>query len=358
MQHENQGIYTYQTDEIDLRKLVKSLIERKWFIFGFTGFVALLAIVYVLSLPPSPFIVKTTFLKPDKSSVLHLNKMNYLNETMESLHSSFLANLNKKTFQRKVFIEGDYLTKLNKKNKPIDDVDGYMNGFLASISIELGETSISGAGSSFEAPCSVSIQVAGTKTSVAAEFLDDLIAQTNNKTVSEYIHLINQMIAARLAEISLDRKLSILHKKNARLSKIDELTNSATIARSLGVIKNNFGQDSINSSSTAITVGDRRTHPDWYLYGETALLKRVEILKNVNDEEEFPEIDRLDSEKIRLKSFNIEQDGINAMQLNQTAFASQISYNNKLILVQAIFGGFMLSIFLVLMMNLFKEDEA
>ena len=57
MQQSNQEIYPYQTDEIDLKKLFNSLVARKNFIFGLTGFVTLLAIMYALNLTP---IYKTT----------------------------------------------------------------------------------------------------------------------------------------------------------------------------------------------------------------------------------------------------------------------------------------------------------
>ena len=99
MQQNNQEIYSYKTNEIDLRKIVKTLKERKWFIFGFTSFVTLHAIVYVLSLTSSPieYIAKTSFLKPTKSSVISLNKSGFLNETDATVYSSFLSNINKKT---------------------------------------------------------------------------------------------------------------------------------------------------------------------------------------------------------------------------------------------------------------------
>ncbi len=43
----------YQEDEIDLKQLFRSLADRKWFIFGFTGFITALAIAYALSIPPT-----------------------------------------------------------------------------------------------------------------------------------------------------------------------------------------------------------------------------------------------------------------------------------------------------------------
>ena len=101
MQQSNQETYTYQVEEFDLRKLAKSLKERRWFIFGFTGIATLLAILYTLSLPPLPYEIKAGFLKPDKTSLHEINKSKLLESfittdftdtTEERLHSSFLKN--------------------------------------------------------------------------------------------------------------------------------------------------------------------------------------------------------------------------------------------------------------------------
>ena len=37
MQQDNQQTYPYQSDEIDLKKLLNSLVARKYLIFGLTG---------------------------------------------------------------------------------------------------------------------------------------------------------------------------------------------------------------------------------------------------------------------------------------------------------------------------------
>jgi uncharacterized protein involved in exopolysaccharide biosynthesis len=96
MQQNSRETYSYQTEEkeIDFRKLAKSLKERRWFIFGFTGFVTLLAIVYVLLLtPPSiSYIATTSFTKPSKSSFI-LNNDKIPSVTRESIYSLFLYNI-------------------------------------------------------------------------------------------------------------------------------------------------------------------------------------------------------------------------------------------------------------------------
>ena len=103
MQQDNHQTYPYQTDEIDLRKLAKSLKERRWFIFGFTGIVTLLAIVYVLLLlPPSiSYTATTSFLSPSQSSVMSLNRFPLTNETSESIFTIYLKKTIVNKFTKK-----------------------------------------------------------------------------------------------------------------------------------------------------------------------------------------------------------------------------------------------------------------
>ena len=132
--------------------------------------------------------------------------------------------------------------------------------------------------------------------------------------------------------------------------------------------------------------------PEWYLFGEKALLERVEILKSRTSDDPFiPElvnlnnqineiqnnnllqtleerqddspfiarINELDVESAKLKSFVLDITGIDAMQIQQYASAQPIKSNskNKLLIVLALIGGFVMSIILALLMNLFKEEE-
>ena len=406
MQQNSRETYPYQTEEkeIDFRKLAKSLIERIRFIFGFTGFVTLLAIVYVLLLPPPSisYIATTSFTKPSKSSFI-LNNVKIPSVTRESIYSSFLDNIIIESLQKKVFTEGDYLSRLNKQNELVGDVDENISGFLNSASLE-----INGALSTF------SIQ--GTNAKILTDFLNELVIEANNKTVNEIKSINKQKIAFSLDEIATqvreindqieESKLKAKEEdaqkikeindqingarykaEQGRLNEIVRLTDFAKLARSLGIIETNF----TNSDTTLIVA------PYWYLHGERALLEEIKILENrVNNDpfipllvtlnnrlievqnnktlktlEEyqidslfFDRINKLDKEKYKLESnaLSLDSSVINAIQLVQSASAKQIPIKpiksrKKLIVVMTFFGGFMSSILLVLLMNLLKEDE-
>jgi chain length determinant protein (polysaccharide antigen chain regulator) len=100
--------------------------------------------------------------------------------------------------------------------------------------------------------------------------------------------------------------------------------------------------------------------PDWYLYGEKALLQRIEILESRTSDEPFiPELVPLDIEKNKLEISIIDQTGAKSMQVSQLAFTPTfpIKPKKRRIILLAFFGSFMMSIFLALFMNIFKPDE-
>ena len=459
MQQDNQQTYPYQTDEIDLGKLVKRIAEYRWGIFGFTGIVTLLATIYVLLLPPSPYLVTTSFLSPSQSSVMSLNRFPLTNETSESIFTSYLKKLSSINLQRKIFFENDYLAALNPKNEPIDDVEGYFIRFISSISIEAPvtkQTKDETVGNLLEKPYSISLK--GINDEIISSFLNELTASANSETVNDLISIIKQKIDIRLDEISKEHGLLLEGAQQDRLSQIERikeedgqkireindqidalryraqqvrlnqitiLSKAAKLAGSLGIIENNLKQISESESNFNLNIAindDEDDLPEWYLYGEKALLERVELLESVtsddpfipelvtltnqlkeiqnnntlktleerqNDDPFIPEIialkktlkevqlnnvlktleereddspfiariRELDIERINLESFDPNPSGIDAMQLTQSAYSEKIPNKNILIIAVALIGGFMFSIFLALLTNLFKEDE-
>ena len=431
MQQSNQELYPDQTDEIDLRKLAKLLKERRWFIFGSTGFVTLLAIVYVLSLPPPSikYIATTSFMTPSESSELSLNRFKLTSETTETIFASFLKKLSVKELQEKVFYENDYLAALNPENESIDDVKDYVSGFLGSISLVAPPQLSDGSGKTIvnliEKPYLMSIQ--GSNGEIISSFLNELVVSANSETVDDLINIARQKIDIRLDEISSEHGLLLIKAKKDRqsqihrikeedaqkirelndqidalrykeqqnrLNRITRLSNAAKLAGTLGIIENNLGQISKgnNEINLNIAINEGDDLPEWYLFGEKALLERVEILKNLTSDDPFiPElvtlnnqinevqnnnllqtleerqddspfiarISELDVEKIKLQSTNLESSSINAMQVFEYARSQKIpnESQNKQIVLVALFGGFVLSIVLAMLMSLFKEEE-
>jgi len=428
MQQSNQEINPYQPDGIDLRRLAKLLKEGMWLIFGFTGIVTLLAIVYALSLPPSPYVSIASVVSPGQSSVLSLNKFPLTNETSETIFTNYLRKLSEKEFQKNFFYGNDYLTVLNPGNEPIDDVENYVSGFLSSISVEAPDTKQSVG----ESPHLISMQ--GSDGEIISRFLNELVVSANSETVNDFITITNQKIAIRLNQIAEERGLLLARAKKDRLSlilrikeedaqktrelnylieraknkakkerlnDIQTLTAAAKLAGFLGIIENNLGQISYSNTDINLNIALEDVDlPEWYLFGEKALLARVELLKNRTSDDPFiPElislnnkindiqnnnllqtleerqddspfifvfdefknmitpINVLDIERTNLESIILESSGIDAMQLAHPPVTRQIPNPRRTIVVISFVAGFVLSIFLVLMMHLFKEDD-
>jgi len=348
----NNNSNQYFEDEIDLRQILKSLKERSLFIFGFTSVVTLIVIGYVLSLtaPPTQYKIDTAFLKPSESSVIKLNQSFFLNEKDESIYDKFLINLNSPVLQGKVFIDGGYAEKLG-----IADVNSYITNFTKSISITKDKSKMG-----IELP-----HILTTKTSnpdVVSEFINEILATADKVTINSFINVAKLNISYRLIELTKKRLELLSESQQSRLNEIIALKNAAALASSLNIIDSNLSQFNKGSSSMnlSIAIQSGANIPDWYLYGETALLRMIESLENrVNDEPYIPQIVTLNTEISKLESVSLDSTGINAMQLYQNVTSQIIPTKNKnrLMIVIAFIGSFLLSILLVFLMNAFKEED-
>jgi LPS O-antigen subunit length determinant protein (WzzB/FepE family) len=394
-------------------------------------------------------------------------------------------------FQRKIFDENNYLTKLNPDNKPIKNLEDFFAEFSESITLETNKIQKNTEKLNYEKPVKISLQ--GSDAQVISNFLNDLAKTADTETVNEFLTIIQHKIDIRLEAIDRQRGLLLSRAKQDRLSKIarikvedkqkineindqiERLRNKAKqnrldkitrtekenqliieklndkiqtlrvkakqdrsnkiqvlsddvkMAFDLGIIDNNFKKISSNkeqSSTLTVAIGDNQKLPKWYLYGQNALLKEINILKNrTSDDAYIPEIvnlqsqievaandkdlkalinrdnddayiieivnlqnnlsaiksnrtlntlelrkddgpfiaeiNKLDIEAIKLQSFKPSAVGINAMQLNQHAYPTEtaIKPKKKLIVAVAFIAGFILSIFLVFIMNAFRKED-
>jgi chain length determinant protein (polysaccharide antigen chain regulator) len=362
MQQDNQEPYPYQTDEINRRELLNSLIARKFLILGLTAFITLLSVLYSFNLTPI-YKASTSFTSPSDSSMFFLNKMTIMNsELKNSVFSQYLTSLSSRAFQRKVFIDGDYLAALNIKNEPIDDVDSYSAGFLNSINLSPPPLTKKERDLGFLTELPYSLSMEGGNADVISSYLNDLVESANTNTINELTDFFELKINNRLDAISLERNLLLIQEKQRRLNEIEVLVTSASMARSLGIIDNNFQGISGENGSNArnISILENKNFPNWYMYGQRALTERISLLENrINDEPFIDKLVGLNIEKLKLESIIIDSSGIDAMILSQSAMVpkSPIRPNKRLIVLIAFIGGFMMSIFLALIMNTFKPDE-
>jgi len=374
MNEDNSG--QYYDDTVDLRQLFKSLKERSRFIFGFTGIVTLITIVYLLYFsPPSQYKVEASFLGPTEISIIRLNQYSEKAFLAETVYTKFLTTINSSAFQIEMFDDDGYLKKLQKEDELIVDVDKYIAEFIKSISLKKKQDPKEVGLPLPKEPHILSIETSNPD--VVSEFLDAIITKADKDTINYFIDAHNLITANRLTELTAKRSELIGDARQSRLNQIVTFKDAAAIASSLDIIESNLSQlnkGSINMDLAKTEVITPKIYsfnqesfdinnptlnlPNWYLFGETSLLKMIESLETrASDEAFIPELIELDSEILKLKSFRIDSAGINANQLYKAASGEILPSKNLLITALAFIGSFMLSILLVFLMIALKEED-
>lgn len=425
MDQSKQGAQIYQDNEINLRALFNSLVARKFLIAGLTAFVTILAILYALNLTPT-YKAISSFTSPSSNSITNINRLNIITETKESVFSQFLTNLSSKDLQKQAFIKGDFITSFNTDNSPIDDVEAFIYGVIGSVTVHSPNLNQAQKNLAFLTELPYSVTIEGSSAELISKYLNTLVDLANSETIMDLISFSEMKIYNRLEEINIERNL-LLKKaeqdrflkierikeedgqkirqindqidrarykaKETRINQITLLTDSIKLAKSLGIKDNNFKlfNDAENSDFT-IAIGESKDLPDWYLYGEKALIQTVELLKNRKSDDPFipelvtlnnqlnevqknnvlitletrqddspfvAELINLDVEKIQLESRIVVMNDVNAMQLSQISIPpkSPIKPNKRMIVLLAFIVSFMMSVFLALIMDALKPDE-
>ena len=75
-------------------------------------------------------------------------------------------------------------------------------------------------------------------------------------------------------------------------------------ARDLGIVENNFKKiNSSKDSTLTLSIGDNQKLPNWYLYGEKALIKEIELLQSRESDEPFiARVNEIDYEIDKIKN--------------------------------------------------------
>jgi len=428
MKQSKQEVQNYQENEIDLKVVFNSLVSRRFLIAGLTGFITILAILYSFIQAPMPVYEATSsFTSPSSISVTTINKLNLTTETKDSIFSKFLTHLSSKSLQKLAFIEGGFITTFNIDNSPIGDVDTFISEAIASVSVISPRKTMEGGeiGSLTELPYSVTME--GTSAEVISEYLNSLVDMANSKTIMDLISLNKLKIDNLIEEISIEHDLLLEQAAQVRFSKIERikeedsqkirqindqidrarykakenrlnqiavLTESVKLAKSLGIIENNFKLfDNDTNSDLTIAIGESKDLPDWYLYGEKALNQRIELLENRTSNDPFipelvtlynqlnqvqnnnfletlearqddspfvDEIINLAVEKNKLESRKVIMNGVSSIELSQASIPLNHPINDlnkKLIGLLAFIVSFIMSIFLALIMSALEPDK-
>ena len=418
-------------DEINIGEIFNFLVSKKFLIAGLTFFVTVIAFIYAFNQTPI-YRASSSFTSPTSASIMRINLNAYsVSHSKNSVFTEFLNTLSSNKFQKKVFLEGNFLTLFNADNNPINNIDEFVDGVINSVRIIPPNTTQRDKDFGFLNEQPYSVVMEGKNAVSISEYLNSLIIMVNSKTIADIIKLSELNISKRLEAISIERDQLLGQAEKKRFSKIlrikeedgqkirqinDQidrarykakenrlnqimvLTDSVKLAKSLGIIENNFkliNDDGANSDLT-IAIGESKDLPEWYLYGEKALIQRVELLKNRKSDDPYitelvtlnnqlnevqnnnvletlearqddspfvAGIIELDMEKDKLESLILDLNGVNSMNLSQISLPkkSPISPNKRMIVLIAFFGSFMMSIFLIAIMgalNSYKKADA
>ena len=425
MQQSNHETNTYQENEIeiDLRAFFNSLVSKKFLILGLTAFITILAVLFTNTFTTT-YQANISFSSASPNSLANINKLIYTDETKLSIFSTFLATLSSEKLQKDVFLENDFLTKFNKDNHPIDDVNGFIEGAINSIRI-INPMNTKKDLELYLNEKPYQILINGVDPEAISNYLTILFEQDDSKNIMKIVELNKQKISIRLDQIEIEiemlLKKSKQHRlnqinrileedgqklreindiifrarfdaKERRLNEIEALTASATLAKSLGIIENNFkmiNNDKSNSDFT-IAISDKTNLPEWYLYGEKALLQRITILASRTNDDPFipelialknqineiqnnnllktlearqddspfiPELITLNLEKDKLKSTDLNLSNTSSINMLASAKLTPTARNKNAFILLAFFVSLMLSILLVLIMYLLKPNE-
>ena len=431
MNHAPEEINYIKNHELTLGELINSILIKKNLIASLTGFITILGLLYALSITPN-YQVNTSFISASNSSITKINNGIYVDEMKESVLSSFLIQLMSQDLQKEVFIENDFLTIFNKNNNPIDDVNSFIEGNISSITItaptmEKGVkiTKLLSEMNRYHIEDPYQVSMSGQDPEAISNYLDALVTRADAKNIIEISKLNQQKISIRLDQISIQSE-TLLEKakqdrlnqikrikeedgqkirqindqidrarykaKENRLNQIVVLTGYVKLAKSLGIIENNFKM--INNyeakSDLTIAIGESEKLPEWYLFGEKALIQRIALLKNRTSDDAFiPEIvtlynqlneiqnnnllqtleQRMDDIPFisELVDLNIEKNKLLSMKLDLTdstsiSIVDAIKLNNLspskvMIVLLTFFVGLALSILLALILSALKPDE-
>ena len=401
---------------LKLNIILNAIVNRKIFIASITSFITILSMVYALNLKPT-YIVTASFTMPNQSSFSALGELSLISETRKKIFTRFLTRLSSKVSQKIILSKNGYLPG-QKFNNDLPEKS------IGSISVKPPPDNLVKNEQLIELPYTISTE--GSNSEFMIDYLDTIITETNNSIVNEVVSLNKILIQQRLNTIKMNRtalikqaegkRLSEIQRirdndklalrqtkdsisrirqkaKQARLDQISRLDEAYRLAKSLGIVENNFKiLNNVIPKSESSNVEEKLALevPVWYLYGEKALFKRIELLKNRTSDDPFiptlvelnnqlskivnnnvlknllerssdvhylPVINELDYEKNKLENQAIYIKGLaSAMQLSQSATSTTIHPKVNLIIILAFFLSLITSAFLALFIGLIRDQ--
>jgi LPS O-antigen subunit length determinant protein (WzzB/FepE family) len=311
----------YQEDEIDLKELFGILWAKKTLIIGITTLITVLAGIYAFNKTP---IYEATALVEIGNYKLHNNNNNNNNKAI--LDST--ADLSKKL--NLLFIDM-FKNEEDRKSE------------ISSISVPKKSNNF------------IEIKAEATSNKLASEEIIKVVVYIKNK----HQKILNDVKNRRELEIkNIEVKINNIKNKEIKLlsekikiqqANLDDYKNQLnTIGRNIKDIENT------NPALTALKLMEKRDLSSFILELNLQLMD----MRNKKDELETTSINQLLEKKQLVKSMMLPHNYKNSEVIGQVITNNYpIKPKKKLIVAVAFIAGFILSIFLVFIMNAFRKEE-
>jgi len=320
-------------DEIDLREIILAIWNRKVFLIGISIVFAAIALGYAKS--TKTYSNTISFNLPNEEVVSRVNTYNILKETRKSIFSTFYERITNKETQLQELKKSPLGEKIISKIENSENIDIALRGYLSRLKDTSDYKILKNTQEKFNRNTSLTLE--GDDYLLQGDFLLQLFSQTNENERNQILAEYNQTLRKKIKEIDTNIEFLTDQEKNSRLSKIqkiiqsdeekiealelerqrlidkaksdrlariDRLMEARETARDLGIVENNFKKiNSSKDSTLTLSIGDNQKLPNWYLYGEKALSKEIELLQSRESDEPFiARVNEIDYEIDKIKN--------------------------------------------------------
>mgnify|MGYP000103058979 FL=1 len=412
MTQDNEEFYNENNSVINMRGILTFLSTAKIYIpiIIITLLATFISYTYLSNIAPY-YKASSSFRTASDDAMISLNELEFIDVTKLDITTDFIDQLTSLKLQLEVFNEFNLLENLNLKD--IDSIP-----FVGSVNVTGPEMFLEGV---IEVPYTLSMGGANAKN--ISKYLKALMVSADNKTIFNIVNLNKQKRDERINKISSEIKYLLMNEELDRLSqiqlikeenqnkirkintqikterfiesqkllnKIAELYDSASLAKSMGIIENNFNvRNETLTPELIISIRNSSPFPEWYVYGERTILEKIKMLEDranndlfipslidlkaqllvINNEDPLKaleaktistnsrRINKLTVEKNRLKNSVENVISISSMQLVTPAQSKLVRTNLSLKVFLVFFTSFLISIALALLFYSLRSEE-
>ncbi|WP_394242010.1 LPS O-antigen chain length determinant protein WzzB [Halopseudomonas laoshanensis] len=323
-------------DGIDLFELVQALWQQKWLILGITAVATLLAVVYVLLVPPA-YQTSASVMPPRAADIAPANlgrdRADIERLSIESAYAIFTRNLTSQTTRRWFFEE--YYRPFLKEQGISGTRDSQLERMKKALRVSVPDAQTR--------PDNYEVQVTLSDPELAAEFANLYVEEVHRRSLRDLEMNTLAQITNKLR--ALEEHISALRSSatTLRLDRVARLQEALSVAEAIGLevpeVSGGRTQVSVGSSDSALVSEGSML----FLNGTKAIRAELELLKARKNDDPF--INELRDLQQQISLLNLIEPLPELVRLFALDSAADIPENplkpNKVMIVAlgAVFGG-------------------